>query len=102
MPSSPENLGPTPKDIGEFRAYPIPFRPGRGAAGITFDRLREGARVSVFTSGGRRVRLLPLTVSGKTVWNLTNDDQAPVAPGIYIAEIEDGERRHRIRIVVQK
>ncbi|MBL0059755.1 MAG: fibronectin type III domain-containing protein [Elusimicrobia bacterium] len=88
--------------VDTARAYPVPFRPGRGATGVTFDRTPEGADIRLFTNDGRLVKTLAGNSSGMAIWDLTNDEGIPVASGVYLAIIEKDGGRKRLKIVVQK
>ncbi|MBL0059756.1 MAG: fibronectin type III domain-containing protein [Elusimicrobia bacterium] len=88
--------------VDTARAYPVPYRPGRGATGVTFDRTPEGADIRLFTNDGRLVKTLAGNSSGMAIWDLTNDDGTPVASGVYLAIIEKNGARKKLKVVVQK
>jgi hypothetical protein len=83
------------------RAYPVPFRPGHGADGITFDQLPEGTRISILTIQGRPVRTLTVNNTNAVLWDMSNDDGQSVASGVYVAVSEKDGAIKRIKFVVQ-
>jgi hypothetical protein len=101
-PSNEENAALPPDTIDGARAYPVPFRPGLGVEGITFDRLPEETAIRIFTVDGRPVKTLVTKPGRDTLWDLTNNDGNPVASGVYLAIIEKDGGRKRLKIVVQK
>lgn len=88
--------------VDTARAYPVPFRPGRGVTGVTFDRTPEGADIRLFNNDGRLVKTLAGNSSGVAIWDLTNDDGQPVASGVYVAIMEKNGGSKRFKVVVQK
>ena len=101
-PSNTLNVALAPQTVEEARAYPVPFRPGSGAAGITFDKMPEGATVKIYTVDGRPVKTLTADVDGIALWPLDNDDGSSVVSGVYMAIIEKGGTRKKLKVVVQK
>lgn len=96
-------LPPPSKPANAPRAYPVPFRPGRGALGITFDGLPAGARITILSADGRHVRTLTTGGAEKVVWDVTNDDGSPVAPGVYAAAVVDNDgQRRQIKVMVDR
>lgn len=91
-----------PNTVDGARAYPSPFRPGQGATGITFDQLPEATSIRLLTVDGHPVKTLTTDTEGKVQWDLTNDDGTPVASGMYLAILEKGGGRKRLKVVVQK
>ncbi len=91
-----------PEAVDGARAYPVPFRPGLGADGITFDRLPEDTPIQIFTIDGRPVKQLTTKSTGDVLWDLTNDAGNPVASGVYVALIEKNGGRKKLNVVVQK
>jgi chitodextrinase len=91
-----------PETVNEARAYPVPFRPGLGAAAITFDQLPEGTSIRIFTAVGQAVKSLATDATGRADWDLTNDEGQPVASGVYVAVMEKNGGRKRLKVVVQK
>jgi hypothetical protein len=88
--------------VDTARAYPSPFRPGLGAAGITFDQLPEGTPIRIFTAAGQSVKSLAADDTGRVDWDLTNEEGQPVASGVYVATMEKNGARKRLKVVVQK
>lgn len=91
-----------PDTVDGARAYPVPFRPGYGATGITFDRIPAETTVRIYTIDGRPVKNLTTNTEGSVLWDLTNDDGSPVASGVYLAIMEKNGGRKRLKVVVQK
>lgn len=101
-PSSEQDAALPPDTLDAARAYPSPFRPGLGAAGITFDRLPEDTPIRIFTMDGQRIKTLTTVSNGSALWVLTNDDGASVASGTYFALIDKNGGRKKIKVTVQK
>jgi hypothetical protein len=80
----------------------VPFRPGLGAEGITFDRLPEETSIRIITMDGQLAKTLITKPTGDVFWDLTNDDGTSVVSGIYLAIIEKNGERKRLKVVVQK
>lgn len=84
------------------RAYPVPFRLGHGADGITFDHLPAETPIHIFTIDGRPVKTLVTDSDGKVTWDMTNDDSNTVMSGVYVALIEKNGERKKLKVVIQK
>lgn len=102
VPSNAQEVILPPDTVDSVRAYPIPYRPGRGADGITFDRLPEETTVRIFSIDGRPVKTLTTSPLGHVLWDLTNDDGSPVTSGTYVVLIEKNGSNKRFKVVVQK
>lgn len=92
----------TPETMDGARAYPVPFRPGHGANGITFDRISAETAVRIHTIDGRPVKILTTNTEGAVLWDLTNDDGFTVSNGVYLAIMEKNGERKRLKVVVQR
>jgi hypothetical protein len=90
-----------PDTVDGARAYPVPFRPGYGASGITFDRTPAETAVRIYTIDGQPVKTLTTNAEGSVLWDITNDDGAPVASGVYLAILEKDGVRKRLKVLVQ-
>lgn len=91
---SVEQLEPEPFAIADTRVYPNPFRPA--AIGMTFayqlsiSQSAETVSLNLFTTKGEKVygeTHSGVVGSGKFLWNGTNQNGNPLAPGIYIYQI---------------
>jgi hypothetical protein len=67
------------------RAFPNPWRsdqhPGRF---VTFDQLTEGTTIRIFSIAAQHVKTLNTQSSTSVQWDLTNENGATVASGIYL------------------
>jgi hypothetical protein len=100
-PSSEQDIALTPDTLDRARAYPVPFRPGIGAEGITFDQIPEGSSVKIYTIDGRPVKTISTDTAGKALWTLDNEEGSSVVSGVYMAVIEKAGARKKIKVVVQ-
>jgi hypothetical protein len=100
-PSNTLSATIAPETMDRARAFPVPFRPGIGAEGITFDQIPEGSSVKIYTIDGRPVKTLSTDTAGKALWTLDNEEGNSVASGVYIAVIEKAGARKKIKVVVQ-
>jgi hypothetical protein len=91
-----------PAGVDGGRAYPVPYRSNSGAGGITFDRLPEGARIRIFTLGGRLVRELTTDGSGRALWGVDNDGGQPLPSGVYVVLLEGNGTKKSTKIMVQR
>jgi hypothetical protein len=91
-----------PRTVDGARAYPVPFRPGQGAVGITFDRLPDGPRITIGNSTGEPVRDMIAGGTGRVLWDLLDNAGAPVPSGVYMVNFEGGGTRKSTRVIVQK
>jgi hypothetical protein len=101
-PSNTLSATIAPETMEGARAYPVPFRPGIGAEGITFDQIPEGSSVKIYTIDGRPVKTLSTDTAGKALWTLDNEEGSSVVSGVYMAVIEKAGARKKIKVVVQK
>ncbi|UCE26357.1 MAG: T9SS type A sorting domain-containing protein, partial [Candidatus Coatesbacteria bacterium] len=83
--------GPVP-GLTDIIAYPNPARPGD--AGITFVNLPDNASLALFNVAGERVFERAEITGNETVWTLVNKSGNPVASGIYIYRVTDGEANY--------
>ena len=91
-----------PETLAGARGFPVPFRPGQGSEGITFDRIPENSTIKIFAMDGQAVKTLGTDSDGKAVWDLSNDDGRLVASGVYVADIEKDGSRKRLKLIIQK
>lgn len=90
------------KTLDNARAYPSPFRPGRGAGEITFDQIPMETAVRIYTIDGRLVKTIVSNSNGVAPWNITNEDGQTVASGVYLAILEKDNNQKKMKIVIQK
>ena len=102
VPSNAQEVILPPDTVDSVRAYPVPYRPGLGVEGITFDRLPEETTIWIFSIDGRPVKTLTTSPLGHVLWDLTNDDGSPVTSGTYVVLIDRNGARKKIKVVVQK
>jgi photosystem II stability/assembly factor-like uncharacterized protein len=78
-------------DDGEANiiAYPNPARPSD--AGITFANLPDDASITLYNIAGERVFERSGIIDNETVWTLVNDKSNPVASGVYVYRVTDGD-----------
>jgi len=73
------------------RVYPNPWRSDKDSGlPVTFSGLTAGGTVKIFTVSGHKVREFD-NASGSVAWDLTNTSGDPVASGVYIYLITDGQ-----------
>lgn len=84
------------------RAYPSPFRPGLGAAGITFDQLPPQTTVRIYAMDGRPLKAILTDSSGRATWDITNNNGRSVASGVYRAITEKNGERKVLKVLVQR
>ncbi|UCE27723.1 MAG: T9SS type A sorting domain-containing protein [Candidatus Coatesbacteria bacterium] len=73
-------------------AYPNPARPGD--AGITFANLPDNASLILYNIAGERVLESSDITGNEMLWTLVNDKGNPVASGVYIYRVVDGDGNH--------
>jgi hypothetical protein len=67
------------------RAYPNPWRADRHAGYfIKFDHLPGDATIKIFSVAAQHVKTLPAHGADAVEWDLTNDQGATVASGLYL------------------
>jgi hypothetical protein len=68
-----------------FRVFPNPFIVGEGSNFVTFDELRGGSTVGLYTLNGEMVRMLStLGETGTQIeWDTLNSRGEEVASGVY-------------------
>ena len=95
-------------DLSAIRVYPNPWKKDRHAGrDIIFDNLTANSTVKIFTVSGHLVRTLSTQDSGlrtgSLAWDLKNDKGDPVASGIYIYLVTDGQgnmKRGKVAVVL--
>jgi hypothetical protein len=85
-----ETVRPGEGDVLPFRTAPVVFpNPARpGAAAVTFEWLPFPSRVTLRDLGGREIWSADTGAGGSATWPLRGADGAPVAPGIYLWQVE--------------
>ncbi len=82
--------GRRPEDgEADIIAYPNPARPSD--AGITFTNLPDNASLTLYNIAGERVFERSDIIGNETLWTLVNDRGNPVASGVYVYRVVDGE-----------
>jgi len=78
-------------DLSSVRIYPNPWRVDKHSGiNITFSGLTTGTTIKLFTISGHKVK--EVTTDGPSwSWDRTNDNGDPVASGVYIYLITDGQ-----------
>jgi fibronectin type 3 domain-containing protein len=93
-------------EAGDFstqtmRAFPVPFRPGRGADGMTFDQMPAGGTITIYTMRGELVKTLTAE-NDKVVWDVKTDGGDPVSSGVYIVVAKGTGGQKVFKIMVQR
>ncbi|MGD8395504.1 MAG: putative glycoside hydrolase [Candidatus Eiseniibacteriota bacterium] len=94
-PGNPQGggSGESPPVFVAPAVYPNPARLATSPA-VTFAGVPPGGRVSIYTVDGRMIRLLDtVAVNGRVAWNMMTDSSRRVAPGLYIAVVENATRQ---------
>ncbi|MBI4550907.1 MAG: hypothetical protein HY710_01440 [Candidatus Latescibacteria bacterium] len=88
---------PVRTTLSDVLVYPNPFIPSRGDAAVVFDRLADGAMVSILTAAGELVRQIrpEEIVAQQAHWDGRNDAGRPVAGGVYFFVITTPDGRNR-------
>lgn len=78
--------------------------PSRGDAGVSFALAHSGdVELAIYSVDGRRVRVLARGVfaagSYRFTWNGADEQQRPVAPGVYFAQLVAGGKRFSHTVV---
>jgi fibronectin type 3 domain-containing protein len=84
-----------------MRAYPVPFRPGRGADAMTFDQAPAGGTITVYTMRGELIKTLTVETD-KVVWDVKTDGGDPVSSGVYIVVAKGNGGQKVFKIMVQR
>jgi hypothetical protein len=64
---------------------------------VRFTGLPESATIRVFTLNGTLIRTLEKSGSGRTLpWDLTTDNQLPIASGLYLIHVDVGNGREKV------
>jgi hypothetical protein len=89
------NAGLAKEDIGKINVFPNPyyaFNPreiSRTVRFVTFSHLPPKATIRIFNLAGQLVRTLHKDSQGQYMdWNLANEDNFPVASGMYIIHVD--------------
>lgn len=89
-------------DLGGAKAYPNPVRVFAGETQVTFDNLTTDAHIRIYSAEGSLVHeVFRDDASGTYVWPLTNNNDLPVASGVYVYLITNrAEEKTRGRLVI--
>ena len=85
------------ENLSTAHAFPVPFRPDKGHAKITFTKLTNTARIRIYTISGELVATLEKTdiSTDEYMWMpVVNDSGDELFSGVYIYYI-DKERDHK-------
>jgi hypothetical protein len=64
---------------------------------VRFTGLPESATIRIFTLNGTLIRTLEKSGSGRTLpWDLTTDNQLPIASGLYLIHVDVGNGREKV------
>jgi DNA-binding beta-propeller fold protein YncE len=90
---------------GARRPLRVAPSPAGQSSVITFQLVDDSSvEVSVFDTGGRRVRTLTTGMRERgthsITWNLRDAGERRVHPGVYLVEFQDGRRVERSKLVV--
>jgi subtilisin family serine protease len=90
-----------PTVLGAEEVFALSENPVRSAQ-VIFNFRVQPQVAAIFTVSGRQVvDLLPRVQAGvRVVWDLTNDQGAPVAPGVYLAVFQIGDQTIRERLII--
>jgi hypothetical protein len=88
--------------VESAKAYPNPFLPARGHAELKFAGLPLGAKVTLYTILGEKVRELAADGSGTARWDGRTEAGHAAATGVYVALIESGGERTTLKVAVQR
>ncbi len=89
----PDSGAATAEEIDRINVFPNPYmgfnvlEASRYAKFMTFTHLPEQATIRIFNLAGIMVRRIEHEAGQSERWNLTNQDEIPVASGVYIAHI---------------
>jgi hypothetical protein len=83
--------GPVP-GLTDIIAYPNPARPSD--ASVTFINLPDNASLTLYNIAGERVFERSGIIGNETLWTLVNDRGNPVASGVYVYRVVDGDGNH--------
>lgn len=84
------------------RAYPNPFRPGRGHSNVAISQLPSNATVKIYTLRGQLVRSLQAGAAGAVGWDGRNEEGEAVASGVYYGVAEGNGDTKTFKVVVQR
>lgn len=87
-------VGASGINIENAHAFPNPYIPSHGHAGITFSQLTTFATIRIYTVAGQLVREIIKTdaATDRAAWfPVENLGGQPVASGVYIFVIESGD-----------
>jgi hypothetical protein len=100
-PSIPTSVGTRPRTPAASDLLLSP-NPADSRVQISLNGRSSGAeaRLSVYSVRGARVRSLMLDGTGRTIWDLRDDDGLRVAAGVYFVRMESGARSPVLQRVV--
>ncbi len=84
------------------KAFPNPVFSSQGQQ-MTFVNLPAGTSVTLYTLTGRKIRELTANASGMAQWDARNIAGAPVASGVYLALLDDGNGGKKVmKVMVER
>ncbi len=88
--------------LANAKAFPNPFRPTQGHAGVTFVNLPSAARLRVHSFSMELVRDLTADASGLAVWDGLNQAGAKAASGVYFVFIQANGESRTLKVAIQR
>jgi ligand-binding sensor domain-containing protein len=89
------------EDLSDISVFPNPANRDTGHRKVYFKRVPRGARVSIYTVAGEKVReFFSPNDGGFTSWDLANEGGKAVAGGIYLFNISKEGHHHLGKIAV--
>lgn len=71
------------QDLTEIKVYPNPFKPKLGHTKITFENLKAGSAIRIYSCTGKLIWEKQYTTASKEFWYADNTSSQKVAAGIY-------------------
>lgn len=91
----------TPRKF-KVKLYPNPYKPGKHAnSGITFDKVKQGARIRVYNIAGEKV-YDKIADKDNFVWDVKNNSGGNIASGIYIYYVDSNGQIHKGKIAIER
>jgi len=88
-------------DLSQAYAFPVPFRADAGQTKITFTNLSSECIITIYTIDGQPVAALNETNGdGIYEWDVTNNNGAALAAGVYIYHIKSDQDTKSGKIVI--
>jgi hypothetical protein len=89
-------------DLSAVKPFPNPLRPNQGQQAMTFVQLPAGARVRIYSYLGQLLRDLTADNAGMISWDGRSEGGKPLASGVYIALVEGGGTRRKIKVAIER